>query len=306
MMRYIVPISLLIATLLLALFQPIAYSYVPLLIILGLIGCTLFLKASYQKVHISSQLIETNAKQPTIHLVLQKQHRLRIQGTYTIVCQHSISEEQQVFSGTFSTADMHHVIKIPVQWRYCGQMTVNQATISFTDPLAWSQLTQTVFCTEQVILWPTLQPVDRQQLTGVAYTVMGYDTGATERMMPYVPGDAIQSIHWPLSAKLQTMMVQKPAFAETASEQLALYFNDLVQIEDYEMFMSQCYSLLLQEGIDEVVVWTGHWQSFSVQQPQEVAALFDYLLRQPLAQLHADSLPENSYTLIRYEGGQIA
>lgn len=306
MIRYIVPILLLITTSLLALFHSVAYSYVPLIIICGQIACTFFLKSMYKKVQVSIQSLATNAKQATIQLVLQKQHRFHIQGTYRIICQHSINEEQQIFSGTFSTAAMHSIIEVPIEWCYCGQMQIIQANVSFTDPLSWSQLTQVIHCTEQTILWPALSQVDVEQLTGASYTYTGHDVGAMERIIPYTPGDPIQSIHWSLSAKLQTMMVQKPAFTEIASEQLALYFNDIEQIEHYDTFMSQCYSLLLQTSVDEVIVWTGYWQIFSVQQPYEVAALFDYLLRQPLAQLHATVLPENTYKLIRFKGEQAA
>jgi len=305
-MRYVTPVFFLLATLIIALFHTGAYSYVPFIIMCGLIGYTFFLTVCYKQTTVSIELLETNMKTPTMQLTLHKKHPFPLQGTYHILCQHTISGEQQQFFGAFSTTKSLHTIDIPTAWQHCGNMQIIKGTVTFTDPLSWSQVNKEISSATQATLWPTLHLMGTDALSSSAYHIMGHEAGDHERIVPYTPGDPIQAVHWALSAKLQTLMIQKPAFAETKYEMLALYFNDIEHIHEYDEFMNTCYSLLNEEQFSEVSVWTGTWQTFSIQEPQDITTLFHYLLQQPLDQLYAPSLPNDKYKIIRYKEEQIA
>ena len=305
-MRYVTPVFFLLATLIIALFHTGAYSYIPFIIICLLIGYTLFLTACYKQTTVSIELLETNMKTPTMQLTLHKKHPFPLQGTYHILCQHTISGEQQQFSGKFSTSKNLHTIAIPTAWQHCGNMQIIKGTVTFTDPLSWSQVNNEISSATQATLWPMLHILGTDTLSSSSYHIMGHEAGDHERIVPYTPGDSIQAVHWALSAKLQTLMIQKPAFAETKYEMLALYFNDIEHIHEYDAFMNTCYSLLNEEQFSEVIVWTGTWQTFSIQEPQDIKSLFYYLLQQPLEQLYAPSLPHDMYKIIRYKGGPVA
>lgn len=304
-MRYLTPIFFLLATLIIALFHTEAYSYVPFMVICLLIGYTFLLTACYKQTTLSNEVLENALKTPSVQLTLYKKHPFRIQGTYEILCQHTISGEQQLLSGVFSIAKRVHTITCPTTWQHCGNMQIVKGTVTFTDPLSWSQVTKDI-AHAQATLWPTLHFLEPTALTNSTSHAMGHEAGELERLVPYTPGDAVQAIHWPVSAKLQTLMIQKPAFAASKQELLALYFNDITHIDEYDAFMNTCYRLLNEEHFSEVLIWTGTWQTFSIQEPQEVTALFHYLLQQPLEQLYAPSLPQDMYKIIRYKGEPVA
>lgn len=297
---------LLVLSCAMALFHDESYSYIPFVIVVCLVGSTGILHLLYRKIQVVIGVPDTNSKNKHVQLSFQKPNRMAIQGSYSIVCQHSISFETQILTGTFRTTSKQPVIEIPVLWHYCGQMTIPETHIFFEDTFSIHKTKLTIAKTQPTILWPTIQSSEFTLNDYASQQDLGFESGANERITPYAAGDSIHSIHWPLSAKLQELIVQKPAYAIGQLDVIALYFNDVHEVNEYDEFMNICYSLLVQPEISRVAIWTDHWQEFSTDSKQQVDDLFYYLLSQSLSKLHASEQPNVNYALVRLKEGHLS
>lgn len=290
-MRKLLFILIAVVVLAIALFHEAAYSYAPLLLALAF----LLYRAAYRKllkgVNVSAHVVDE-----AIHITLH--HRLPLQLCAQFACdvQHALSDEQTTLRQRFMTNEL----TIPLDQTYCGTLQLSNATLTLTDALGIASL-QLPLSLTSALIWPTVTSQSVNAETAAIYELLGSDGGAREKITPYRPGDALKHIHWPLSAKLQTVVVQQHAFMETKQQAIALYFNDVKTLDEYDAFMRLCYGVVSSPECAQITVWQDDWQTFDVTEPQRITELFTYLLSAPLAQLYAPSLP--AAQVVRYEGG---
>lgn len=302
-MRVMMPIILLFSTVILVLFHQGAYNYIPFTIMIALFLMVLFYRRLYQKTEITIEAKQLKQGDTVLQIHFQKPFSIPLQGHYEIYYEHLISKERLKLEGDFHLARHQQLLEIPIKYQYCGKIEISEAHFQLEDPLKWSILNRKLTANESYIIWPKIRVANIEEISGKMQGIGGNEVGENERIIPYKIGDKIHSIHWPLSSKLQTMMVQKPAYKEEPSLQMAFYFNDVKTVEQYDVFMSQCYSLLLQGHFEEVLVWKDEWQTISIKSAADVQALFYELLTLPLDRLYAKNYPPSMYTLFRFKGG---
>lgn len=300
-MRLFIPISLLLSSLFVALFSDTAYSYVPLLMLGAMFLLNYLALLSHKQNKVTLSLQESGRKKVTITVQLTKPHRLTCFASYKIYYKHSLLEEMHVLEGRIVVKDNEHTVTLPVDVLYCGQLQIQSYEVVFHDWLHWHQIVHSGASTEVATIWPLLK--EHATLAGgMQFQQIGTDGGASERYVPYVPGDSIKAIHWPLTAKTQQVIVAKPAFARAQQQTVALYFNDVQTPAQYDVLMSECYSALMHGGVDEVFVWQQQgWQAVNVSTQPNVQALFKGLLQLPIRALYAEQMPQAT-TILRYKG----
>lgn len=283
-----------------ALFSQIAYSYVPFLIVCGW-GIIALLYRFYLK---SIQLTVAHTGDHSIELTFKQKWRVPFHVQYEATYEHFISNESQIIHGSFFSNERIHVEKIQLTSAFCGQLVLKSLRLVYLDSLEFAsvKVEETPSC--QVFQMPAITFKEASASTSASSVVMGIETGAKERFTSYMPGDSFASIHWAMSARTQSLIVRKEAFAATQNVQgIALYFNDITTIEAYDACMSAYYNLLKQQENTTVYVWEQGWVVYDISDINDINELFRKLFLVPLQQLYADTPPPTELISVQLEGG---
>lgn len=284
-----------IMALAIALFHDASYSYVPFLLLVALWSYIaiwyLLLKRVQTDVYVADEVVWITVQMPAF---------MRLFVTFSCNVKHVLSEEAIALHTTQHIASPTETFTLPLPTTYCGTVHVHDGMLTLRDTLGIISVKHAVELAPTII-WPASTNQTVEASTTAMYTLLGSDGGAREKVTPYRPGDPLKYIHWPISAKLQTLVVQQHAFMETQQQSFALYFNDVQTLSQYDAFMRLCYHLVSSPQCQHITIWKDDWQTYDVTEPPQITALFTYLLNAPLSQLYAPSLP--AMKAIRYEGG---
>jgi len=283
-----------------ALFSPIAYSYVPFLLVCSW-GILALLYRRYLK---SIQLTVAHTEEQSIELTLQQKWRVPIHVQYEATYEHFISKEVHMIRGAFFSNERIHIEKMQLTSNFCGQHVLKSLRLVYLDSLAFAsvKVEETPAC--RVFQMPAITFTEASVSMSAPSMVMGTEAGAKERLAPYMPGDAVAAIHWAMSARTQTLLVRKEAFAAEQSVQgVALYFNDVSTVEEYDAYMEAYYNLLRQQEYMTVYVWEQGWVVYDVSNLSDINQLFQRLFLVPLQQLYADTPPPTDTISVQLEGG---
>lgn len=297
-MRILLHSGVLVSTLFIALFHHAAYGYIPFFIALI---CTVY-SICYRR-FARTTATDVTVHHDTLHITMIKRRPYTLHGSVTVHVRHTLSDEHTTISVPFSTRAKKHTVSIALPNTYCGTLHV-KGMITYVDALGILSKQMPLRTTEAVI-WPSIIPSAMHGSTTRLFEQLGTQGGQREHITPYRPGDSIKHIHWALSAKLQTTVIRQHAFDPTPTQTVALSFNDVTTLAQYDAFMRQCFSIVSSPSCTEVIIWQEGWHTHRVQSDADITTLFASLLRAPLASLYAPTQPENAL-IVEYEGGVAA
>lgn len=283
-----------------ALFSQITYSYVPFLLVCSWGIIALLYRGFLKSIQFTARHMEDNS----IELTFKQKWRVPFHVRYEVTYEHFISNESQTVHGSFFTNERVHVEKIQLDSAFCGQLVLKNLRLIYLDSLAFASVKAEEKPSCRVFQMPAITFTEASASTSASSIVMGTETGAKERFTAYMPGDSVASIHWAMSARTQSLIVRKEAFAAEQNVQgVALYFNDVSTIEEYDAYMVAYYNLLKQQQYMTVYVWEQGWVVYDVSNLNDINQLFQRLFLVPLQQLYAHTPPPTDIISVQLEGG---
>lgn len=299
-MRTFSYIFLLLITGIGALFSQVNYSYVPFLIV-----CSWALIAVVYRGYLKSiQLTVKESLNGKIEIRCKQKWRLPFQLQYEATYEHFISKETSIIRGSFFTNERIHLESLHLSSPYCGQLVLKKLQVIYCDLLKLTVFKTVYEQPCRVFQMPKLRQMELVASASSPTLITGTEAGAKERFASYMPGDSVSSIHWAMSARTQTLIVRKEAFAAQSSlHGIALHFNDIVTVEDYNQRMTDYYTILRQQHFTTAYVWEQGWAVYHITNLNELNQLFQKLFLVPIQQLYAEAPPPANAIFLPIEGG---